>query len=185
MEFFTIFDQAYIFAVSDKPPHRFSRIDLPNNDYRYIRVTVSPMAGEETKPAINEVKAFKFERKPAQKQVAEMIQTEHTEDVNYHTSNYIYDQKFRRLPVVEIELNTDDASFYRCVTIQGRDAATQKVKIDSEDNRLRFSEVEVPWYTITTDAIYRYTDVAGKKYERLALPTRWGEHIQVYQDYRQ
>ncbi|MGA2071261.1 MAG: DUF3999 family protein [Sedimentisphaerales bacterium] len=175
VQFFTIVDRAYIFAVSDKTRHRFSTIDLPNNDYRYIRITVSPMTAEETKPAINEVRAFKIEKKPAQKQVVEMIQTEHTEDVNYHTSNYVYDLKFRRLPVVEIELNTDDASFYRCVTIQGRDAVTQKVKIDSEDNRQRFREVEVPWNTITTDVIYRYTDAAGKQYERLALPISWRE----------
>jgi hypothetical protein len=175
VQFFIIVDRAYIFAISDKTRHRFSGIDLPSNDYRYIRITVSPMTAEETKPAINEVRAFKIEKKPAQKQVVEMIQTEHTEDVNYHTSNYVYDLKFRRLPVVEIELNIDDASFYRCVTIQGRDAATQKVKIDSEDNRQRFSEVEVPWNTITTDAIYRYTDATGKKYERLALPISWRE----------
>jgi hypothetical protein len=173
VEFFTIVDRAYIFAVSDKNRHRFSTIDLPNNDYRYIRITVSPMTAEETKPAINEVRAFKIEKKPAQKQIVEMTQTEHTEDVNYHSSNYVYDLKFSRLPVVEIELNVDDSSFYRCVTIQGRDASTQKIKIDSEDNRPRFSEVEVPWNTITTDAIYRYTDAAGKKYERLILPINY------------
>ena len=173
VEFFTIVDRAYIFAVSDKNRHRFSTIDLPGNDYRYIRITVSPMTAEETKPAINEVRAFKIEKKPAQKQIIEMTQTEHTEDVNYHSSNYVYDLKFRRLPVVEIELNIDDGSFYRCVTIQGRDAATQKVKIDSEDNRPRFSEVEVSWNTITTDAIYRYTDAMGKKHERLILPINY------------
>jgi hypothetical protein len=173
--FFTIVDRAYIFAVSDKNRHRFNTIDLPSNDYRYIRITVSPMTAEETKPAINEIRAFKIEKKPAQKQLVEMTQTEHAEDVNYHSSNYVYDLKFSRLPVVEIELNVDDSSFYRCVTVQGRDAATQKVKIDSEDNRQRFSEVEVPWNTIATDAIYRYTDAAGKKHERLILPTRWSD----------
>ncbi len=173
LEFFTIVDKAYIFAVSDKNRHRFSAIELPGNDYRYLRITVSPMTAEETKPAINDVRAFKIEKKPAQKQVVEMTQIEHIEDANYRTSNYVYDMKFRRLPVVEIELNIDDASFYRYVTIQGRDAATQKVKIDSEDNRQRFNEIEVPWNTVTTDAIYRYTDAAGKKHERLTLPTRW------------
>lgn len=171
--FFTIVDRAYIFAVNDKNRHRFSTIDLPSNDYRYIRIAVSPMTAEESKPWLNEVRAFKIERKTVQKQIVEMTQTEHTEDANYHSSNYVYDLKFCRLPVVEIELNVDDASFYRCVTIQGRDAATQKVKIDSEDNRQRFSEVEVPWNTIITDAIYRYIDAAGKKYERLILPINY------------
>jgi hypothetical protein len=133
------------------------------------------MTAEETKPAINEVSAFKIEKKPAQKQVVEMTQVEHSEDANHHTSNYVYDLEFRRLAVVEIELNTDDASFYRCITIQGRDAARQKVEIADEDNRHRFSEIEVPWNTITTDAIYKYTDAAGKKYERLALPISWRE----------
>jgi hypothetical protein len=174
IEFFTIVDRAYIFAVSDKNHHRYSGIDLPNNDYRYIRITVSPMTIEETKLAVNKVRAFRVKKKPAQKQTVKMMQTGHTEDPNTRLSNYVYDLKWRHLPIVEIELNVEDDSFYRCVTIQGRDAATQKVKIDSEDNRERFAEVEVPWNTITTDTIYRYTDPAGQKHQRLSLPVQSG-----------
>jgi hypothetical protein len=174
IEFFTIVDRAYIFAVSDKNHHRFSTIDLPDNDYRYIRITVSPMTIEETKLAVNEVRAFKVEKKPAQKQTVEMMQTGHTEDPNTRLSNYVYDLKFRWLPIVEIELNVEDASFYRCVSVLGRDAATQQVKIDSEDNRQRFTEVEVPWNNIASDTIYRYTDSAGRKHERLSLPVHSG-----------
>jgi hypothetical protein len=174
VQFFTVVDRAYVFAVSDKNHHRFSVIDLPDNDYRYIRITVSPMPIEETKLAINEVRAFEVEKNPAQKQIVEMMQTEHKEDPNTRLSNYVYDLKFRRLPIVEIELNVEDASFYRCVSVLGRDAATQQVKIDSEDNRQRFTEVEVPWNTITTDTIYRYTDPAGRKQERLTLSVQSG-----------
>jgi len=174
IEFFTVVDRAYVFAVSDKNHHRYSGIDLPDNDYRYLRITVSPMTIEETRMVINEVRAFKVEKKPAQKQTVEMILTEHKEDPNTRSSTYVYDLKFRRLPIVEIEINVEDASFYRCVSVLGRDAATQQVKIDSEDNRQRFTEVEVPWNTITTGTIYRYNDPAGRKQERLALPVQSG-----------
>jgi hypothetical protein len=170
VQFFTIIDRSYIFAVSDKNRHRFSGIDLPSNDYRYLRITVSPMSAEDSRLTINEVRAFKIEKLPALKRPLAMLQTEHSEDANTHSSVYVYDLKRLHLPVVEIELRTNDESFYRCVRIQGRDAATQKVKIDSEDNRQRFTEVEVPWNTVATDTIYRYTAPDGRKRERLALP---------------
>ncbi len=171
--FFTIVEKAYIFAINDKKQHRFNAIEMPDNDYRYIRITVSPMQVEETRPAIKNIKAFKIEKKTVNKQIMEMIQKEQTEDVNHRCSIYVYDLKFRRLPIAEIELNIDNGSFFRCVSVQGRDAATQKVKIDSEDNRLRFNEIEVPWNTITTDTLYRYTDFSGRKCERLSLPIGW------------
>jgi len=170
VQFFTIVDRAYIFAVSDKNRHRFSGIDLPSNDYRYIRIAVSPMSAEDSKLTINEVRASKIEKLPAFKRPLAMLQTEHSEDANTRSSIYVYDLKWLHLPVVEIELSTNDESFYRCVSIQGRNAATQKVKIDSEDNRQRFTEVEVPWNTVATDTIYRYTAPDGRKRERLALP---------------
>jgi hypothetical protein len=174
VRFFTIVERAYVFAVSDRSNHRFSRIDLPSNDYRYLRITVSPMATEETRLVINEVRAFKIEGKTAKRQVVEMIQTEHTEDEKAGSSAYVYDLKFCRLPIVEIELDVKDASFYRCVTLQGRDAATRKVKIDSEDNRERFADVNVPWNIVATETIYRYADSAGEKRERIILPVGAG-----------
>ncbi len=167
VRFFTLVERAYVFAISYD--RRFEQVDLPANDYRYLRISVLPMAEGEKSPVINEVRAFKTERELAKRQPVEMIHVEHSEDEKSRSSIYVYDLAYRRLPVSEIELDIADDSFYRYVTLEGRDAATRKVKLDSEDNRQRFREVEVRWERIISDAIYRYTTADGKKWEKVVL----------------
>ncbi len=167
VRFFTLVERAYVFAISYS--RRFEQVDLPANDYRYLRISVLPMAEGEKSPVINEVRAFKTERELAKRQPVEMVDVEHSEDEKSSSSIYVYDLAYRRLPVSEIELDIADDSFYRYVTLEGRDAATRKVKLDSEDNRQRFREVEVRWERIISDAIYRYTTADGEKWEKLVL----------------
>jgi hypothetical protein len=167
VEFFTLVERAYVFAISYS--RRFEQVDLPANDYRYLRISVLPMAEGEKSPVINEVRAFKTERELAKRQLVEMVYVEHSEDEKSSSSIYVYDLAYRRLPVSEIELDIADDSFYRYVTLEGRDAATRKVKLDSEDNRQRFREVEVRWERIISDAIYRYTTADGEKWEKVVL----------------
>lgn len=176
VEFFTVLAQAYVFAISRT--NRFDKIDLPTNDYRYLRIGVQPMAEEGRSPVIEHVRAFKAERKPAKRRLVEAIQLEHDEDEKNASSIYVYDLVYRRLPITEIELNVTDDSFYRYVTLEGRNAATRKVKIDSEDNRQRFREVQVRWEIIVADTIYRYTLPDGQKHEKLVL--RVPSHRAVY-----
>jgi hypothetical protein len=167
IKFFTLVEQAYVFAVTQSM--RFEKIDLPANDYRYLRISVSPMATEEKSPVIDEVRASKIERRYAERQSLSMQQIESREDEKSHSSIYVYDLAYRRLPISEIKLDIADDSFYRYVTVEGRDVAKEKVKIDSEDSRQRFREVEVPWQGIINDTIYRYTTDNGKKHEKLVL----------------
>jgi len=167
VEFFTLVEQAYIFAISRDTV--FEQVDLPANDYRYLRITVEPMAAEEKSPVIDEVKAFKVEKKLAERQLVGMVHIEHSEDEKSNSSIYVYDLGYRRLPISEIELDVADDAFYRYVTLEGRDAATRKVRIDSEDNRQRFREVEVGWGRITGGTIFRYTEASGQERERVVL----------------
>jgi hypothetical protein len=98
-----------------------------------------------------------------------MVKVEHNEDENSNSSIYVYDLGYPHLPVTEIRLNIADVAFYRYVTVEGRDAARRKVKVESEDNRQRLREVEVPWERIISDTIYRYTGEKGQKCEKLVL----------------
>ncbi len=180
IEFFTLVEQAYVFAIGDKNDRRFSRIDLPTNDYRYLRITVEPMAGEEKSPFINEVEAFKIEKSPAERQVIELAEMEHHEDEKTNSSVYVYDAGYLNLPITEIEPDIPDESFHRYVTVEGRDAATRKVELYSEDNRQRFKEVEVKWKSIISNTIYRYTTTNGKKYEKLVLHIRPSRQVYRY-----
>ncbi len=178
VEFFTLVEQAYVFAISQNK--RFSKIDLPANDYRYLRITVWPMATEEKSPAIKEVKTFKIRRKSAKHQPMDMTCVEHREDEKNNASIYVYDLSYRHLPISEIKLDIAADSFYRYVTIEGRDAATRKVKLDSEDNRQRFREVEVKWKRIVSDTIYRYIKANGQRKEKLVLHIPAGGRVCRY-----
>ncbi len=167
IKFFTLVEQAYVFAINHDT--RFEQVELPANDYRYLRITVEPMATEKQSPDIDEIKAFKVEKKFAERQLVGMVHVEHSEDEKSNSSIYVYDLGYRRLPISEIELDVANDAFYRYVTLEGRDAATQKVRIDSEDNRQRFREVEVGWGRITGGTIFRYTEASGQERERVVL----------------
>ena len=177
-EFFALVEHAYVFAVSFD--RRFEQIDLPANDYRYLRIAVLPMATEEKGPVIDEVRAFQIGESFAERQTVEMAPIEHSEDEKNNSSIYIYDLAYRGLPVSEIELDIANDSFYRYVTVEGRNAEKRKVKIDSEDNRQRFKEVEVRWQRIINDTIYRYTAADGQKRESLILRIPSGRRVYKY-----
>ena len=178
IEFFTLVERAYIFAVTYD--RRFEQVDLPKNDYRYLRITVWPMATEEKNPVIDEVRAFKIEKSFAERHPVEMALIEHSEDEKSNSSIYVYDLVYRRLPVSEIEFDVADDSFYRYVTIEGTDAETRKVKVYSEDNRQRTKTVEVKWERIISSTIYRYAEADGQKRERLALRIPSGRRVHRY-----
>jgi hypothetical protein len=178
IEFFTLVEHAYVFAVTYD--RRFEQVDLQKNDYRYLRITVRPMATEENSPVINEVSAFKIEKSFAERHPVQMALIEHSEDEKSNSSIYVYDVVYRRLPVSEIEFDVADDSFYRYVTIEGRDAQTREVKVYSEDNRQRTKTVEVKWERIISSTIYRYTEANGQKRERLVLRIPSGRGVHRY-----
>jgi hypothetical protein len=167
IQFFAMVQRAYVFAVG--PGRRFEQIDLPANDYRYLRITVEPMDTEEQTVTIRQVKALRLEKTYAQRQFRKMTLLEHREDRKNRSSIYIYDLTYCRLPIIELKLGVAGDSFYRYVTVEGRNAPMRRVRIHSEDNRARFKEVEVKWERILTDTIYRYTTSDGQERERLVL----------------
>jgi len=177
-EFFTLVKRAYVFAVGQDK--HFEQIGLPTNDYRYLRITVLPMPDENNSPVIEEVKTFKVVEKIAQRQQVETVSVEHSEDEKNKSSIYVYDLTYQHLPISEIELEVTSDSFYRFVSIEGRDQATRKVEIVSEDNRQRFEEVEVPWERLVSDTIYRYPEQGGEKCEKLVIRVPAGRRVHRY-----
>ena len=160
MTFYTVVEKGYVFAVGDTAERRFSKIEMPNNDYRYLRVTVEPMVDEEG-AAIADVRTYNTKKESAHRTAAEMTLMSQREDEKSRASIYEYDLSYRKLPVSEIKLQIQEDLFYRYVTVEGRDAATVKVKIEGEDNRERFREIEESWKPMTSGAIYRYMTERG------------------------
>ena len=138
IDFFTVVSNAYVFAVGDKQNRTFNKIDMPRNNWRYLRITIWPMSSETTSPVIKNVKAFKTERKIADYAPIKPIPVKHAEDPNNKQSIYIYDLTHRNLPVNKVRLDIAEGAFYRHVTVQGRDMAKRTVEIRSEDNKKAF-----------------------------------------------
>ncbi|MGA2916558.1 MAG: DUF3999 family protein [Sedimentisphaerales bacterium] len=170
VRFFILVKQAFVFAITDKNWSQFSDVDLPLNDYRYLRITVTPMPDEKDNPSIQDVRAFKCENKPAGRMSVAMLCTNHIEDENENSSIYEYDLGLCNLPVSEIKLSIEDKSFYRHLTIEGRNVLKRRIKIAGEDNRERFEDVNESWYYLAGNAIYRYISADGKEQEKTTLP---------------
>ncbi|OHB50637.1 MAG: hypothetical protein A2Y10_02115 [Planctomycetes bacterium GWF2_41_51] len=170
INFFTVVNEAFVFAVDDRKFSRFNEIDMPANDYRYLRITVYPMPDEKNAPVINDVQTFISENKPAPRTIIAITGTNHIEDQKENISIYEYDLGFKNLPVSEIQLTFADQSFYRQVSIEGRNAVKRRVKIHSEDNRERFEDVNETWNYITGSVVYRYVSSDGKEHHNTTLP---------------
>jgi hypothetical protein len=163
IEFFTLVEHAFVFAIyGHRDVSRFETIDLPANDYRYLRVTVYRMAEENKPPIINNVSVYKDEKKPAPRIEAPMRLLNYRNDDVNGLSVYEYDLESRNLPVVAFEFLFADEFFYRYMMIEGRDAIERKVKIYGEDNRERFKIEEEPWSSLAGGTVYRYVSADGK-----------------------
>lgn len=174
IEFFTLVKEAFVFAVTGRQVSQFGEVDLPVNDYRYLRITVAPMPEEQNSPVIQSVLVFKCEKKIADRTPAAMLCTNHIEDEKESTSVYEYDLGFCNLPISEIRLSIDDKSFYRHITVEGRNVLKRRVKIASEDNRERFEDVNESWCYLMCNTIYRYISSDGKEQEKTTLSINSG-----------
>ncbi len=169
VRFYTLVENAYIFAVDGREEVRFSEIELGENDYRYLRVRVSPMASEDTVPAISSVRGYDREEVKIQRTSVTLKPMEHVEDEEKRISVYTFDLGFADPRIYEIHIFTEDAGFYRRVSLEGRNADKKTVPIRSEDGVERTREVDVPWQRVTGGVIYRYRSQAGYAHEKLAI----------------
>ncbi|KPK74138.1 MAG: hypothetical protein AMJ79_14690 [Phycisphaerae bacterium SM23_30] len=168
--YYTLVQNAYIFAVAHpQGVKRFSRVALPQNDFRYLKITVTPSASETQPLKIEQVTIERHERTTAQRLPVPLVHIDQQEDKEQQASSYLYDLQFANIPLTEVTLEVDDEAFYRYVTIEGRDRAWRQVEIVGEDNRPRFRREEVPWRHLSTQAVYRYRSQDGKDYESLGL----------------
>lgn len=179
--FFTITEKAYIFAVDNK--NRFEKIDFPQNDFRYLRITVSPMTTENN-VEISKVLAYRTEETVVEKQSIEARPKNITQDKKNRSTSFEFDLEHKNLPLKDITLEIPNEDFYRYLSISGRNTETHQIKIHSEDNRERFKTVDTPWKHLKNAVIYRYTSsdqnpsqrtnisLQGCKYRHLKITVR-------------
>ncbi|MFW6189555.1 MAG: DUF3999 family protein [Planctomycetota bacterium] len=144
-------------------------INLPLNDYRYLRVTVHNAPRDPKRIGVEDVVCWRLEREPAETVPVEMdspplIRVDEVEEVQEIT----LDLGYRKLPLSGLSLQFGDENFFRHVDLLGRNRNTRTVRKPREDAAPVFEEVEQPWHRVGRDGIYRYS-TGGSVDESLTL----------------
>jgi hypothetical protein len=150
-------------------------IELPENDYRYLRVTVHYDPRDPERMGIEHVRCWRFRREPAETLPAGIRSVAVAQDEEERQTDITLDLGCRHLPLAELRLRFGDASFFRRVAVFGRNSETRKVRVPREDAAPLEEVVEEPWHRLKAGAVHRYPTGAGTD-ESLALDLSGAHH---------
>jgi hypothetical protein len=146
-------------------------IAFPENDERYIRVTVFNASGDPDHVGIVSVKSFRYVVTAAETVPVTVAAQAVKQDAERHRTEITLDLGWRNLPLAELKLNFTDANFFRRISLSGRNTEKETVRTSREDAAAVERIIDAPWQPVTGEpvtggpvtagAIYRYS--AGGK----------------------
>jgi hypothetical protein len=149
-------EDLWLFDVSYQGRNfKLNTLKFPENNFRYLRLTVYNMADDPRKITIESVQAA-FYRIASQKELEEVLveDLQITNDPETNRSIIDLDLGFRNLPVVIMECAVSTPFFYRGYELYGRNQTTEKVRRKTESGR-REVEENVPWKKVHKGVLYR------------------------------
>lgn len=167
-----IVEDVFLFRIAGGPagaPYDRSVVALPDNNQRYLRVTVYNGTDDPGRIEIQDVKASRLVRTPPQTARVPIVGSEAIEEER--GTEITLDLGYRHLPIHEIELRFSDPNFFRRVLVSGRDRKERIVRTPVEDAPAHEKKVEEPWRHITGGVIYRYSS-RGLQDQSLVLSIR-------------
>lgn len=153
----SVIDTAWLFHYEDQGEvYDLTTFRFPVNDFRYLRLTVQNMEDETGRVAIESVEMrHVIERQrpdPIPVNVsAAFVEPEDDDD----TATIVeIDCTYRNLPIRSIQIDPEDAYFYRRYTLSGRNAETEILERRAETG---WEEIErdVPWKVLERGVLYR------------------------------
>ncbi|MCE5325390.1 MAG: DUF3999 domain-containing protein [Planctomycetaceae bacterium] len=154
------------------------RVDLPDNDFRYLRITVFNGQSENGKIDITDVSAR--HGKTIEPELAAVLIKQTT--VNPTDENappdsahdkdkktiILLDCGLRNLPIARITMAFEDKNFARAYSIRGRNQQTQEVVEQVEGGGVRRKTIASEWNFVASGTIHRFT-AAGDVDQSLEL----------------
>ncbi|HEY3379508.1 MAG TPA: DUF3999 family protein [Armatimonadota bacterium] len=137
-------------------------VTIPDNDQRYLRITIMNGTADTGKIEIASVKVWKYLPTVKQTTPVPTLASTRGEVEKDGTTIITLDLGFRNLPLWQVTLSPSDASFYRAVTIYGRDAEQREIAVSVEDARVQKTVVAESWHEIARGVIFRYPGSAGR-----------------------
>ena len=174
-------ENLYLFDIS-LPGKQFKvdTLEFPENNFRYLRVTVFNMPDDPRRVEIVSAEAA-LERKIAAKELVpvEAALTASRIDDKQKASIYEWDLRWRNMPVAVASFEIEDAYFDRAFELYGRNATTETVTVRIEGGTEQ-RETEAPWVAVGSGVLYRILEqdkpLESLKADWISAPYR---HIQL------
>ena len=160
----TIVDEAWVFAVPAREPARYETLDLPENDFPFLRVTVHPGPDERERIAIVDASVPAEGRPPLREDVL-VPRFSRVEDVKDAETWLVLELGARHQPFHAIDLEVSDARFFREVLVEARRERTGAGGAPALD-----------WVEIGRGAVYRL-EHEGRRRECLRVPVCGRERV--------
>ncbi|HET6426924.1 MAG TPA: DUF3999 family protein [Phycisphaerae bacterium] len=164
-------ESAWLFRVG-RWGGRFEQswVELPDNDFRYLRITVFNAPDDPEQVPVVSVSARYAKDTPPAAIPVEVKSTAVSEDPKLKATEIEADLGWEKLPLYDMELSIAGANFLRRVEVLGRNRKTRTVTEAVEDAPPRTREEPEPWIPVTAGSIHRFPgDGSGALAENLRL----------------
>ena len=164
-------DGALLFRVAHSAAgkgYERSTVDLPDNDFRYLRVTVMHAPDDGERVEITGVVAWQPAGEPPETRPVPLTVKAVRQLPKKKLTEIVLDLAFRKLPLHSLALDFADSDFHRHVTISGRNAEKRVVRTPREDAAPLEREVEVPWTPVAGGVVCRFS-AGGRTEEHLSM----------------
>jgi hypothetical protein len=170
MQWESLGDEKWLFdVVTPERTFTANTIDLPQNNFRYLRLTVFHMPDDPERISIDRVEVS-MQREVAEDLVSHPVRRiAAMEDLERRATVTEFDLGTPHLPLAVLEPRFSTPFFERAYELLGRNSTTQTVERRSETGSERREE-ETPWTHVRSGVLYRITDG-----EKTSEDTRIGE----------
>ncbi|MFW5982490.1 MAG: DUF3999 family protein [Candidatus Brocadiia bacterium] len=165
-------DGRFLFDISTPAGgrHQKSRIDLPRNNFQYLRITVHHDPDDPEEISIDDVRSYRTTGEPAPVESVD-VKSISTRAGAHDTTLLNVDLGHKNLPLRKMTVDVEDRNFHRHVTIRGRNRVKRQVKRRMESGAERTRTVREPWKPVGQGNIYRYSS-GGASDESLEIDLR-------------
>jgi len=142
-----------------------TRVALPDNDFRYLRVTVFQAPDDPDDLPIEKVQSRFDKNTPPELAEVEIIRGSMTitENPKLKATEIEVDLGFEKLPLHDVVLGVADEQFLRRVEVLGRNHKTIIIEQPVENAPPRKQQVEEPWRSLGGGAIHRFDSAGGQE----------------------
>ncbi|MFH0911689.1 MAG: DUF3999 family protein [Planctomycetota bacterium] len=148
---------AWLFRIGEGGgPDERSNVRLPENDFRFLRVTVFHAPDDPEAVEIRSVASWLARSVPPETVEVPVLSTRAEEDEKERVTRLYADLGFSRLPIESLTLTFADETFLRSIEISGRDTEKETVLVPVEDAAPREREVETPWRHLAHSRVFRF-----------------------------